>query len=274
MFEASYQNLSDEHPEWGTATVLPWDTEIFGFAVAAYNPGPVGAIFTQRSAVAARLTSWAAERGAELISCAVGAAERRWGTLLPLLGFTHVESTLKWRLAKLQAARFPRKHTPVRLATLADQPGVERICETGFYSGRYHADARFPLPLASARYRQWLANEFDSLGESNRIYVAGEIGAPVGFTHARVNGEEAHITIGGADPVVQSSVLPFAVFIGTVEALRDSGIRRAHSKTSTANTPMINLASYAGFRFSDPESVFHWHAPHAPHLVSLESAVS
>jgi hypothetical protein len=160
---------------------------------------------------------------------------------------------------------------PVRLATVEDQAAVERICEIGFRAGRYHADARFPLALANCRYRQWLANEFASLGETNRVYVAGEIGSPVGFTHVRVNGARAYITIGGADPAVQSSVLPFAVFIGTLEALRDSGVRRAESKLSTGNTPMLNLAAYAGSRFSEPEMVFHWHAPRAPHLENIEA---
>lgn len=272
MFEATYQNLlSDAEPAWGRVAVLPWDTEIFGFAVADYKPGEIGSMFKNPHDVQQRLHGWAEENAVELIGCSVTANQPKWRTLLPRLGFTYVDSTLTYTLAKLQTVKFPRKHVPVRLATLADQAAVERICEIGFRAGRYHADARFPLQLANVRYRKWLANEFVSLGESNRIYVAGEVGAAIGFTHVRVNGGEASITIGGADPAVQSSVLPFAVFIGTLEALRDSGVRRAQSKLSAGNTPMLNLAAYAGSRFSEPEAVFHWHAPNAPHLNNLNA---
>lgn len=274
MFEATYQNLSEAEPAWGRVAVLPWDTDIFGFAVADYKPGDVGAIFAGRHHFHPRLREWAKDNSVELIGCAVRSSEPRWRTLLPHFGFAYVDATLTYTLPKLQTAKFPRKHVPVRLATLADQEAVERICEIGFRAGRYHADALFPLQLANTRYRKWLANEFASLGESNRIYVAGEVGAPVGFTHVRVNGTEAYITIGGADPAVQSSVLPFAVFIGTLEALRDSGVRRAQSKLSAGNTPMLNLAAYAGSRFSDPETVFHWHAENAPHLNALESLLA
>lgn len=274
MFTARYENLSDEFPQWGTAALLPWDGEIFGFAVADFKPGDLRALFDHRDAVTACLTSWASQHGVELIGCAVSSAEARWRTLLPRIGFAYVDSTVTYTLPKLQTARFPRKHVPVRLATTADRPAVERICEIGFRAGRYHADALFPLMLANARYRRWLGNEFDSLGEANRIYVAGELGAAIGFTHVRVNGTEAYITIGGADPAVQSSVLPFGVFIGTLEALRDSGVRRAQSKLSAGNTPMLNLASYAGSRFSEPEMVFHWHRANSPHLLGLDSLFS
>jgi len=266
MFKAQYQNLSDEHPEWGTIAVLPWDTEIFEFAVADFKPQELRAIVGRRDEVAARLLSWAANGGVQLISCSVSSREAGWRAVLPQIGFAYVDSTLTYTLPRLQTLAIARKHAPVRLATLEDRAAVERICEIGFRAGRYHADPLFPLALANARYRRWLANEFNSLGESNRIYVAGEPGAAIGFTHVRVNGTDAYITIGGADPAVQSSVLPFAVFIGTLEALRDSGVRRAESKLSASNTPMINLASYAGSRFSAPETVFHWHAPDAPHL--------
>lgn len=267
MFEAQYEHLSQASPDRGRAAVLPWDAEIFGFPVGDYKPGDIRALFAAHTEVAQHLNDWAAKKNVELIACSVPAGERRWRVLLPTIGFTYVDATLTYTVAKLQAARFPRKHVPVRLATPADQPAVERICETGFRAGRYHADARFPLALANARYRRWVGKEFDSLGEANRIYVVGEVGAVTCFTHVRVSGDEAYITIGGADPAVQSSVLPFAVFIGTLEALRDSGVRRAQSKLSAGNTPMLNLAAYAGSRFSEPETIFHWHAPDAPHLV-------
>lgn len=271
-FKAEYELLSAAHPEWGKIALLPWDSEIFGFAVGDFRPGEITTWATHGFEVETRLAEWARERQVELIGCAVTATESQWRARLPRLGFLYVDTTLTYTIAKLQSASFPRKHASVRLATADDQAAVERICEIGFRAGRYHADPLFPLALAKARYRRWLANEFRSLGDDNRIYVVGETGSPIGFTHVRVNGDEAYITIGGADPAVQSSVLPFAVFIGTLEALRDSGVRRVQSKLSAGNTPMLNLAAYAASRFSDPEHVFHWHARDAVHLLNSDAA--
>lgn len=271
MFEANYQPLSVDHPEWGIIAVLPWDSETFGFAAADYKPGDVRLVFTNREDIRYCLGTWAKVNTVEIVGCSVAASEPRWRTLLPRIGFAYVDSTLTYTVSRLERAQFPRKRVPVRLATAEDQPAVERICEIGFRAGRYHADALFPVALANLRYRKWLANEFASLSGSNRIYVVGDAGEVIGFTHVRVNGEEAYITIGGADPAVQSGVLPFAVFIGTLEALRDSGVRRVQSKLSAGNTPMLNLAAYAGSRFSEPEAVFHWHAENAPHLNRFSS---
>jgi len=36
---------------------------------------------------------------------------------------------------------------------------------------------------------------------------------------------------------------------------------------AAANTRVLNVCAMLGFRFSNPESAFHWHAPHAPHLL-------
>ena len=73
--------------------------------------------------------------------------------------------------------------------------------------------------------------------------------------------------IGGADAAFQGRGAGAAVFLGTLEALRDSGVRRAQSKLSATNTAMMNLTAYAGCRFSNPEHVYHWHAPQARYLV-------
>lgn len=270
MFQAQHEQLAHDHPEWGRIAVLPWDAEIFGFAVADYQPGEIDVILRSRNAVRERLHGWAQMNDTHLIACSVTADEAKWRTLLPALGFTYVDTTFVYTVPKLQASNFARKHAPVRLATREDEAAVLRICETGFRAGRYHADARFPLALAQRRYQHWLAREFETLGENNRVYVIGDPGAPIGFTHARVNGTDAYLSIGGADPAVQSTVLPFSVFIGTLEALRDGGVRRVESKLSAGNMPMLNLSAYAGSRFSKPEHVYHWHAAGSPHLVAFD----
>jgi hypothetical protein len=43
--------------------------------------------------------------------------------------------------------------------------------------------------------------------------------------------------------------------------LKESGVRRVVSTISGMNTPVMNVYSMLGFRFSDPEIIYHWHVP-------------
>ena len=265
MSEVKYQPLSLEKPECGDVAILDWDSNIFGFPVADYRPGDASSVDHAVPEIARLLKNWATQTGAELIGCSVPAAEPKWSALLPQLGFVFVDTTFTYTLPKLHRAKFPRSHA-VRLATAEDQVSVERIAAQAFNAGRYHADPFFPRALANLRFRCWLAKAFASLGPASRVYVIGPPGAVTAFTHSNVNGDEAYITIGGAELALQGRGAGAAIFIGTLEALRDSGVRRAQSKLSASNTPMMNLAAYAGARFSEPQHVFHWHAPEAAHL--------
>lgn len=270
MPDPTYQDLSSANPDWGSIGILPWDSDVFGFPVANYKPGEAHSIFKALPELTRLLKTWAAENGVELIGCSAPAAEPKWSAVLPQLGFVFVDTTLTYTLPKLQRAKFPRSHA-VRLATVEDQPSVERIAAQAFNAGRYHADPFFPRELANLRFRCWLAKAFASLGPASRVYVIGEPGAVTAFTHSNVNGDRAYITIGGAELALQGRGAGAAIFIGTLEALRDSGVRRAQSKLSASNTAMMNLAAYAGSRFSEPQHVFHWHAPDAAHLLKPES---
>jgi hypothetical protein len=270
LSDPAYQDLSSANPDWGRVGILPWDSEVFGFRVATYLPGQPSAVFENLLPVQQALQEWALGKQVELIGCSTPAEELKWRALLPRIGFVHVDSTLTYTIPKLHRAKFPRSYA-VRLATPADQASVEQIAEQAFNAGRYHADARFPRALANLRFRRWLSQAFVEAGPASRVYVIGESGAVKAFTHSRVEGDRAYITIGGAVVDLQGHGAGAAIFLGTLEALRDSGMRRAQSKLSASNTAMMNLAAFAGSRFSDPQDVFHWHAADAQHLLKFEA---
>lgn len=243
---------------------------MFGFRVADYEAGELETILSAPEEVANRLAAWATENEVELIGCSVPAEPPEWRALLSLLGFSYVDTTLRATLPKLQANNYRAPRMPVRLATADDCAAVEEIGARAFRAGRYHADARFPRELADRRYRHWLAQALAKAGPTNRMYVAGPTGAPAAFVHVTLDEpESAYVTLMGADPSAQGTMAPVAVWIGTMQALKDAGVRRGESKLSAANPRMINLAAYAGWRVSDPRLLFHWHAPEAPHLIPL-----
>ncbi|MEY2558281.1 MAG: hypothetical protein QOE34_1706 [Verrucomicrobiota bacterium] len=269
MSETNYQLLSAEKPDWGEISILSWDSNVFGFPVASYRPGQPSVVLRDLAKIGEVLKIWAGENGVELIGCSIPTSEPLWLLLLPRLGFLYVDSTLIYSLTKLQSTKFPRRYR-LRAATLADQASVERIAGGSFEAGRYHADPLFPGELANLRFRRWLTRAFEEMSPTSRIFVLGESGAATAFSHSYVNGDTAHITIGGVEASRHGSGQGPAIFVGTFAALQDIGIRRAHSKVSMSNAPAMNCAAFGGARFSEPEHVFHWHAPNAPHLLRIE----
>ena len=270
MFETSYEPLSDQHPDWGRIAVLPWDCEIFGFPVADYQGGDLIDIANTLPEFKEAFNRWTEKNRVELVHCIVPAQERLWLTLLPEIGFSYVDYTLKISTNRLHLWEPFHTKIPVRPAVPADRASIERIAELAFHVGRYHMDPRFPRPLSELRYQRWLGNALDAVGPQNRLYVTGEVGAVTSFFHVTLNGEEAYITIIAVDPARQGGRTGIDLCCEVLKDLKASGVRKMSSKISAMNNNVQNFCVYFGWRFSDPQVVFHWHAPNAPHLVKWE----
>jgi hypothetical protein len=274
MFEATYQALSDEHPQWGHVAILPWDQVIFGFPVADYRAGDSRYIANTRTSFRERFNQWAAVNRVELVGCAVAAEDILWCRMLQELDFVYVDYNLKVSRSRLQSQKLPPSKIPVRLAQMEDQASVERIAQHAFRAGRYHMDPRFPRSLSELRYKHWLGNAFAALGPGSRLYVTGELGQATSFLHVNLMGDEAYVTIIAVAPENQGGRIGLDLCAGVVRDLQTLGIKRMSSKLSPMNLNIMNFMVYFGWRFSDPQSVFHWHAPDAPHLVPSEEIQS
>jgi hypothetical protein len=270
MFEASYQLLSVEHPQWGRVATLPWDEKVFGFPVGDYQAGDSRSIAITCANFRENLANWAEKNRVELVGCSIAADDILWCTLLPELGFTFVDYTLKISQPRLQTWEAPPSKLPVRLAQLIDEASIESIAQHAFRAGRYHMDPRFPRPLSELRYKHWLSNALAASGPTSRLYVTGEEGHATGFFHVNLDGDAAYITIIAVALDKQGTRTGIDLCAGALRDLKSIGIRRMSSKVSAMNSGVLNLAIYLGWRVSDPQAVFHWHAPNGPHLVKRD----
>jgi hypothetical protein len=266
MAEVSFRSLEDNTPAWGKVAVLAWDTDIFGFPVAAWQPGDSGAIAADLKALRQSFHAWASTHGVELVACTVVADDRAWRALLPELGFVVVEQTVRIML-RLQAFTAPPPATPVRLAVTDDGQHIEEIAGHAFRHGRYHADPRFPQELADRRYRRWVGNALASTDPLDRVYVLGHPGSVKGFFQLRLNKDRAEVGIIAVAKALQGSQAGPELVIGTQLALKADGVRWIASKVSAANLGLLNLVTHLGYRLRQPEAVFHWHSPNARHLL-------
>jgi hypothetical protein len=266
MSEAPFRLLEDDAPGWGKVAILPWDTDIFGFPVAAWQPGDPGAIAADLKVFCQHFQAWASTHQVELVGCTVVADDRVWRALLPELGFSVIEQTVRIIL-RLQASAAPPPATPVRLAVADDGPHLEEIAGHAFRHGRYSADPRFPRELADRRYRYWVRNALGSTDPLDRVYVLGHPGSVKGFFQLRLNKDRAEVGIIAVAKALQGSPAGPELVIGTQLALKAEGVRWITSKVSAANLGLLNLVAHLGYRFRQPEAVFHWHSPEARHLL-------
>jgi hypothetical protein len=112
----------------------------------------------------------------------------------------------------------------------------------------------------------------DEIDATHHVFVIGPVGAPLGFVDIILRGETADLRLAAVDLSNEYGFVGFSLFSETLRTITDMGARRAIAKLSAANTPVVNIYAALGFRFSQPEMIMHWHAPHAPHLLCVEDA--
>ena len=236
--------------------MCPWDAVIFGFGVAEYRLGAALPSAGLRNA----LLSWSTATGTKLLCSRARPEDAQSLASLEDLDFRFVDMAIKASLPSLEQIRAPATSVPVRRALPEDREGVLRIAGAAFHSGRYHADPLFPKDLAHRRYQTWMAAAMDSPSEADQVFVVGKPGAPRGFFHVAVMGEFAHMKLAAADAELGSGLEGYALYEGTLRKLREAGVRRAEAVFSPSNPAVMNLYAALGFRFAEPEVIFHRHA--------------
>jgi ribosomal protein S18 acetylase RimI-like enzyme len=257
MSEPRASLLSAERPELGTAALLPWDTEHFGFPVGTWTVPAAGLCGVAPAAIAEAVSEWAARTGSRLVSASVQGTDLVSVYALQAAGFRMVDYALAVRLPGLHAARFTLPGLAVREAEAADHAGVIRIAAEAFSFGRYHTDPWFPQTLANRRYARWLSAALTGNKLEDRVLVTGPPGEPSGFLFARLAPPVAELLLAGVAPEYHGGPTGVGLYVGSLLALRDRGARLATSVVSAANNAVMNLYASLGFRFGSPTVVLH-----------------
>jgi ribosomal protein S18 acetylase RimI-like enzyme len=258
-FETTYAALDANHL-LGDVALLPWDAAIFGFEIGDYRL-PADATAFDSTALQAALERWADAERIELISATAPFADRDRARLLDAAGFRLIDVSLRVTNPRLAATILPAARTPVREAIAQDLPRLEQIATNAFRFGRYHADSRFPPPLANDRFRHWIINAVRS---DDTVFVQ-ELAATVhGFLHVRVDGKSADLRLGAVDPGAADPFSGPDLYAASLQALQQRGVTRATARVPAANVSALNLYASLGFRFDAPDAVYHWRPSNRP----------
>src|SRR4051812_12087939 len=106
-FVSQFEEICPGNSALGRASVLQWDTEIFGFPVGSYEIGAEQLDDDLEEEFSARFLSWSRNHGVRLCVCAIPASNSSWKLSLPKAGFSFVDFALRAALNGLQGARLP-----------------------------------------------------------------------------------------------------------------------------------------------------------------------
>lgn len=256
-YQLVYEALSDD-PVMGSAAVIPWDTETFGFPVASFRIES-GEQVPEIEAFQSAFTRWVRFQGVVVCSAVLAPVHSAWRNLLAQTGFEFVDLSLQVTLS-LPGAKIPPVRSSLRLAGPEDHAAIEKIAAGSFSHGRYHADPRFPQDLANHRYAQWVRNALVQPSEVDRVYVLEEGGRVAGFYHVTIEGDLSDLRLAAVAPEWKNTLLGVDLYIAILHELRQRKVRRIVTSISAVNTNIVNLYSMLGFRFSAPEIIYHWHS--------------
>jgi ribosomal protein S18 acetylase RimI-like enzyme len=260
-YELHFEEIAPGHPQFGSAAMVSWDTDIFGFPVAVYQAMIPQFDPSMRQSFQTHFWSWMDGHGALLCSCSLPVAYSFWRLCLPDTGFHFVDFTLQVTLSALSKARLPEVRFELRPAEPEDHSAIEAIAAQSFSHGRYHADPLFPKLLADRRYLHWIRRALSGSEPADRVFVLGQPGEVLGFYHFTLEGDRSDLRLAAVAPDFRATMIGVDLYTASLRLLQKLGVRRVVSTISCANAGVMNVYSTLGFRFSDPEIVYHWHAP-------------
>lgn len=237
-------------------SLVPWDSDIFGFAVAQVSRVSLASAEADESGLFEAFDAWCSDRSVRLVSCRLDHAQVRESMALEAHGFRFVEVVYEPRLDDLARVAAPRHAIDVSEAVQRDLAAIETVAHDAFTTGRFLLDPRLPPDLSNRRYASWVRSAF---GSSEQTVLKAELdGALVGFfvVEERSNGSVYwHLT--AVAPGWQGRGIGLSLWQTMLRRHRTAGASSVATTISGHNLAAMNLYGRLGFSFRSAQMTFH-----------------
>jgi len=191
-----------------------------------------------------------------LIASRIAASQIDLKKIYFLCGFITVEHTLDVSAFGLDSRKVESisNKFPVNVEdyTNEDIIEIENISAGEFKFGRFYEDP-FIAPLtATNRSKFWIS---DLINQKATIKVIKKKNIVVGFMAYKVKGKRADLILGGLKEKYRH--LAYGFWANILLNIKD--VNEIHTLISSSNIDVLNLYSYFGFRFENPQFGFHKH---------------
>lgn len=182
--------------------LLPWDSDFFGVRVARVNAGRLTA---ER---AAQINAWCARNAIDCLYFLADSDDATTTRLAEDHAYRLVDLRMTYAHAGVPATS---PAPPLRPATAADLPALERIAAVSYTDSRYYYDPCFRREQCDALYTAWVRNSVG--GYADAVHIADEAGQVGGFI-------SCHLTRAAGDGSLRGSI----GLVGVAENLRGRGV--------------------------------------------------
>jgi ribosomal protein S18 acetylase RimI-like enzyme len=178
-------------------------------------------------------------------------------SLLRQHGFHYTDTLLATRATALRL----RDVTPrlgITVASIAADDALQReqalaICHGAFAHGRFHRDFLLPREGAELRYANWLGQLLDA-DTVFGLYADGVLSGFIGYVAGQ---HGASLVLHAVAEQQRGRGLARHWWHLAVHALLVQGFTEISSSISAANVAVLNLYASLGFRFDQPQDVYH-----------------
>jgi RimJ/RimL family protein N-acetyltransferase len=238
------------------AQSVPWDREVFGFAVAEIRDLQV--IDSQRALRDyADFQDWLDVGQVRIVSSRLPHDQLRESMFLEANGFRFVEMVLHPTLQNLQSLNIPQDDLLVTLADVSDLSSLQDIAEHAFRHERYHVDPRLDPRLGDLRYGRWVKSSLGHPVQRLLKITDGERLVALFLVESR-DDRSAYWHLTAVSPTWQGTGYGYRVWQAMLRYHQTQGCESLMTTISARNVAVLNLYAKLGFRFRPPEMTFHW----------------
>lgn len=237
-------------------SLVPWDSEIFGFPVAEIGHVELG-LGAHAKEILREFDAWCAGHDVRLVSCRLDHRQLRESMALEEIGFRFVEMVHVPRLESFESIAAPRQTIHVAKALPNDLGSIQEIAYSAFTTGRFLLDSRLSPELSKRRYATWVRNSVDD--PRHTVLKAEVDGDLVGFfivEHRPDRSVYWHLT--AIAPHWQGRGMGLSLWQTILIRHRTEGATAVETTISGHNSPAINLYARLGFSFASAQMTFHW----------------
>lgn len=238
------------------ASLIPWDTQIFGYPVAQIEYIEVSDSHLSILDFA-EFESWRDASNCKLVSCRLGHQRLRESMLLEEKGFRFIETVLHPKLEKLNEVSISEQGLNIVPAEREDLPELQEIAESAFVNERFHVDLRLDPRRADVRYGRWVASTLGHPRQQLLKIIDRKTIVAFFIIELKENGAVYwHLT--AVSPKYQGRGYGRRAWLTMLRYHQDNGHNSVSTTISARNTSVLNLYSSLNFRFSSPDMTFHW----------------
>ena len=239
--------------------LVPWDSEIFGTAVAQISRIEVRDA-TRAAVDYGQFVAWRARHDIQLCACRVPSDRLVDSMFLEADGFRFIELNYLPRLAGLQQRVFEQQGIEIAPALDSDREALAEMAGQVLRHGRFHQDPRIDPALGDKRYRVWMTNAFSRPTQTVlKCMLEGRVVAFFVIEHPEA--KHCFWSLIGLAPGLQGQGLGKRVWNAMLSQHREQGIERVSTSISSHNVAVFNLYVSLGFRFPAPSMTLQWRPP-------------